>query len=176
MNTLSLTLLFSLLLTSYSAFAGSNRVGDESMLVGNFSGQQVILKSQITKHVAAEGKFLVKNITTVPGQGTFTEDTLVTEDEIMTPEKAELIIVMCPQVGGVVEELTLSMGRFTTCKISVQDAMAAALIDTTPLMQEMGDDTILKGALWLGNFPIQGIGRIITPDQTLSLESFRWAK
>lgn len=169
-------LAFATLFLSLSTFASSNRVGDEATLVGNYNGQQVILKSQITKFIANEAKYIVKNTTTVPGQGTFSEETLVTEDEIMTPDKAQLILVMCPQVGGVVEELTLSMGRFTTCKISVQDALSAGLLDVAGYAPETGDDTILKGALWLGNFPIQGVGRMITPDQTLSLESFRWAK
>src|SRR5690606_31825248 len=90
---------------SLSSFASANRVGDEAMLVGNYNGQQVVLKSQITKYVPNEAKYIVKNTTTVPGQGTFSEEVLVTEDEIMTPEKAQLILLMCPQVGGVVEEL-----------------------------------------------------------------------
>ncbi len=168
--------LFALILCS-SAMANSARIGDQASLVGTMSGQQMNLITEITSYDGSADSYNLRATYTIPGQGTFNQESQITGEELMTPEKAELMLLMCSQMGGVVEELSLSMGRFTACKLAVQDAAAAGLVEEVGLFTEiMGDDQILKGELWLGKFPIHGIGRMVTPEQTMTLESFRWGK
>ena len=170
------TLVFAVLLASTNLFAQNARVGDSATLVGTLSGQTIITNNEIIAYDANEDKYLMASNVMIPGQGTFTQNTELTADELMTPEKGQLIVVMCPQVGGVVEEIDLSMGRFTTCKLPVQNAIDSGLVNASVLAElTSGDDQILKGAMWLGKFPISGIARIITPEQSFSLENFKWS-
>lgn len=173
---MKLVALFALLLSS-SLMANTARIGDQASLVGSRSGQQMTLMTEITSYDAGADSYTLRGTFTVPGQGTFSEESQITGEEIMTPEKGDLILVMCSQMGGVIEELALSMGRFTTCKLAVQDALNAGLVEEVDFFTaKMGDDQILKGELWLGKFPIHGVGRVVTPEQSMTLESFRWSK
>lgn len=166
--------LFAFILSS-SAMASSARIGDQAVLVGSMNGQQMNLGTEVTSYDAAADTYTLHASYTIPGQGTFNQETQITGEEIMTPEKAELMLLMCSQMGGVIEELSLSMGRFTACKLAVQEAAAAGLVEEVEFFSEiMGDDQILKGELWLGKFPIHGIGRMVTPEQSMTLENFRW--
>ncbi len=173
---MKLLALFAIILSS-SAMANSARIGDQASLVGSMSGQQMTLATEVTSYDAGADSYTLRATYTIPGQGTFNQESQITGEEIMTPEKGDLMLVMCSQMGGMIEELSLSMGRFTACKLAVQDALNAGLVEEVDFFTSfMGDDQILKGELWLGKFPIHGIGRMVTPEQSMTLENFRWAK
>lgn len=163
-------------LFSLSVSAQSERVGDFSVLEGTFQGGAL---SFTAEYVSSNGSGLIQRDSTVwNGQNLDTTDSYVANGDVMTPQTAGLLVALCPQIGGVLEELNLPVGRTATCRVSgesLESFLSKKSIrgidirETVKFVNDVQADTI-----WLGPFPVLAVGQMTLQGSLLKLTNYNW--
>ena len=164
----SIILLLSFMSIS-NVFSVEKNVGDRSTYVMNFQGMEVITENIVTDLNRSSDEYDVKTITKVGGQIQVTIEKVPTED-LMTKEIAVSIIDNCSFMGGVLETIHLVGAARETCKLEVNSDTVLPLLAKSGL--KLTDNS--NGFIWIGAFPINGIGRMITQDLDMTLTSMNW--
>jgi hypothetical protein len=143
------------------------REGDFSQLDGTIQGMSVRMRA----HYEAFRNGRMSSVSEVyaNGQRVGREVSEVPENEIMTPELAQMIVAGCSQLGGTYEQLNLPVGNYMTCRIATESIEAMNLS-----IPGFSREQLNGGFVWLGAFPVNAIAKIQTPDGSLVITDFAW--
>lgn len=154
---------------SFSTLANSKNVGDRATYTVNFQGIEAKTESVVTGLNRSTSEFNLRTTTTTQGQSEVTNEKIPTED-LMTIEAANSILDNCQFMGGRTERIQLAGKIRTTCKVE------ASSDSVLPLVTKSGFQLTkeAKGHVWIGRFPIHGIGKLETEEVTMTLQSMSW--
>jgi len=150
-----------LVLISTSLFA-NERVGEYSKYTFNYQGAQGERQTIVQSYSASDDTYTLVSSATINGQTT-QETEVVAADDLMTHDTAEVLLTMCEMFGGSFDTLTIAGTDYETCKMQGEDAKANKFIK--------GD---VSGTVWIGDFAIDGIGKLESPEVTMDLIEFKW--
>lgn len=150
-----------LLLVSTSLFA-NDRVGEYTKSTFNYQGAQGERLTVVQSYNANENTYTLLSSATINGQTT-QETEVVAADDLMSHETAEMLLGMCEMFGGAIETLNVAGANYDTCKMQGEDAKANKLIK--------GE---VSGTVWIGDFAVDGIGKLESPEVTMELIDFKW--
>ena len=158
-----------LALISLSSFSSTKSIGDRVEFEISFQGKSASSETVITALNRSSQEYDVKTTTIVQGQ---TEVTIekVPEEDIMTKETAAYMLENCQFMGGAIEQINLAGKHHSSCKLQV-DADSVR-----PMLERSGLKITNKsnGFVWIGSFPINGIGKLETSELSMSLKSMSW--
>jgi hypothetical protein len=171
---LLITLIASGLMTS--AFA-SVHIGD----MGKYSFSTVVnnvaatgeLIYEITEYNTTDDKYKTELETVESTGARNTEEDWVDATDIYTHEQAKQALAYCSLIGGVAEEITVSGSKYDTCKLPLDTTMLRGVFKKFGITSKT---TAVKGSIWLGDFPVIGVGRIKSTEGTIELLDFNWTK
>jgi hypothetical protein len=164
----SIILLLSLLAVS-NAFSNDKNIGDRAAYNVNFQGIQATTENIVTALNRSSEEYDVKTTTKVRGQVEVTVEKVPTED-LMTKEMANTILANCTFMGGVIETLQLAGAARRTCKIEANADSVLPLVTKSGF--QLTNNT--NGFIWIGAFPINGIGKLVTEEIEMTLTSMNW--
>lgn len=150
---------------SSSLFASANRLGDSIGLSGTFGGGTLQISASYVSHSGSS--MLQRTETLLNGQNIGTEDNWITDEDVLTPENAGLIVAMCASIGGVQEYLNLPVGRTLTCRLNTQSLSELPYVYTKNL-EALGE------MVWLAPFPVLGVAQIQLDGVYLQVQSYVW--
>lgn len=174
----AVTLIFSLIFAPAILAQGdiASRVGDSITLKGSISGASYESTHRYTSFNGqsmqqSQDIFLNGN-----AMGSTVEE--IAADDVMTPEKAGLVVALCPQIGGFFEEINLPVGRTATCRID-----AAALQEASYQEKFLGFnlenvvkmmDEVNATQVWLGPFPVLGVAQMTLQSDLIQVTNYKW--
>lgn len=158
-------LFFNLILASFALHAASNRVGDHIIYHGNFSGQT--MRMEMSYISFQDPQMIRQSRTFIKGNLASDESELIAADEIITMEKAGLMVALCSQNGGIQEYVNLSVGKTLTCKVNSSN-VSTEVFDRYRSAFKMAD------TIWLGPFPVTGIAQMEIGGNTFSVINYHW--
>lgn len=145
-----------------NAFA-HNQLGEFVVHHGTYQGQGIKLKTWYAMY--SEARMMIRTETTIAGSGTQIEDEWIDETEIFNHGTAQQILTLCQALGGQLENITIALGTFNTCKVRGSTLMLSGY----SVPQYLTDADI-----WLGDFPVTGVAKAQGADFSMELASFKW--
>ncbi len=161
---------------SFQSIAQVDRVGDFSVLEGNWQGGRLSFTAQYTRMTASG--LIQRDSTVFNGQNLDTSESLVPTSDVMTPQQAGLLVALCPQIGGTLEEIDLPVGTTATCRVSGEalDELSSKnsfnginIEATTKFLNDVQADTI-----WIGPFPVLAVAQMTLQGSLLKLTNYNW--
>lgn len=171
---LMITLIASALMVS--AFA-SDHVGDMgkynfSTVVNNVATTGELIY-EITEYNTTDDKYKTELETVESSGARNTEEDWVDAADIYTHEQAKQALAYCSLIGGVAEKITVSGTSYDTCKLPLDTTMLHGVFKKFGITTK---STTVKGSIWLGDFPVIGVGKISSTEGTIELVDFNWTK
>lgn len=148
-----------LLLVSTSLFA-NERVGEYTKHTFTYQGVQGERHTVVQSYNSNDNTYTVLSSATINGQTT-QETEVVAADDLMTHDTAEVLLTMCEMFGGTFETLLIAGSNYETCKMQADEANKFT-------------KGIVSGTVWLGDFAIDGIGKLESPEVNMDLVDFKW--
>lgn len=164
----SIVLLVSLIVIS-NVFSSEKNVGDRATFSIHFQGIQATQENIVTNLNRSSDEYDIKTTTKYRGNVEVTIETVPSED-LMTKEMANTLIANCSYMGGVVESILLAGAPRTTCKLDANADSVLPLITKSGLKLSNNSN----GFIWIGAFPINGIGKLVTEEIDMTLTSMNW--
>ena len=150
----SLFLAVVLTITSFNLFAGEPKVGDYATYSFTTNGFQGTSKNELTSFDAASNSF-VKTVTTTFNGQTQSQSETVRADELSSTDQLQALLALCedPNVGGTIEQISITAGSFTSCRLNAQQGgtvnmavvpFGVATVNTADLTMELIDYSFAK--------------------------------
>ncbi|WP_127714424.1 hypothetical protein [Halobacteriovorax sp. HLS] len=159
----------SIFLLSANTFSSTKNIGDSVQYEMSFQGIKATSETTITSLNRSSEEFEVKTTTVVQGQVETTTERVPQED-IMTKETAAYMLENCKFMGGLIEQIFLINKNHTTCKLQVESDSVRPMLERSGI--KLSNKT--NGFVWIGAFPINGIGKLDTADVSMNLTGMSW--
>jgi hypothetical protein len=163
------TFLLLSLVFSLNSFSQTENVGNKAVYDVNFQGIEAVTETVVTGVDRSSSEYNLKTTTTIQGQSEVTTEKVPSED-LMTREGARGILENCQFMGGRTERIHLAGALRTTCKLEATSDSVLPLVTKSGF--QLTKET--SGFVWIGAFPIHGIGKLETEELTMTLKQMNW--
>jgi uncharacterized ion transporter superfamily protein YfcC len=144
-------------------------VGDQAVYDLNVSDSTAKVTFSIVDKNDDDSTYTLYTMTDVNGEVTVEKEVL-TEEDLMTTEKAVTIILLCMAIGG--ENVVIN--ETDACKINTQSVLEMNLLDNSLLSTLSNLNT---ESVWIGDVPVHGIIRLETAENAIfTLDSFQYGE
>ena len=164
-------IIISTFLFSMSAWSTPVRLGDSIEYQIEISGVRTSQTTEVTAYDPNEDLYTVITEIFVDGQSADRIEEKAPEEQLFNHETAIAILNNCTDIQGTIEYLSIDNKSFKTCRLELNP------IETAQLLREIapyGFQTPTAIA-WFGDFPINGIGKVMSQGLLMTASKFHWA-